>query len=872
MLLVAKQNLCSIWNLTCWNGWWIECSDGSIYSIYILLCSSCIVLILVIYFLQSIVSFCWTIEGFTFIFCIFVQYRLGWAQSSGEAFKVVCATFCNNVNLSLVCVECTYNQLVLDLVISVCPNIVAVVGFACLQIKVGEVQSRTCNGWTTTVGNRNSHASTFQVFHVNVVTWVRIVGLSCWKRFHIFSLLTQLILVNSKNFSIGQGLDISIRNQWLRNCYTAICFALRILTKVASQRQGACKHTPQWHLWTRLGFVQTCNCTTIWGVTCNMVARTSQTVKTDTHHVEVVEAIYTCIHPQTTYGINTTNYTREWAVTNPVFASITCCTPAWATHFSTPSPRLVMTPFANVEYEGNFILGLALLVECSNHLTHLWVADFSTCLIVAEVILKHVYAPFVEQFNVLFFVSERTRLITFASHRTSIAVDTNLQLVVNFLQVFLQAADAFGEFISIVVQGILVCGIYSPTIVQNYGVETCVNQTMLLHTLSNFNHFAVTNFLCKPVPCQPSHHRCGRLHVLVNNEANLSRGFFFRIACLSLNGINVFAFSGRSSTWNILISVTNRKAVFFKFKAREVSAKVNTGYSFALVGHQFVNEWSTRKCIHQCGTRHRTCCRIDNLPSRIAIICTPEVKYFIMANTTRKVQRSRWWCGVSNFARNNGYGFVRETIKLPSLCITNVGSVSHITLWGIIHNITITCWSIVEIAISWKVVDVIFAKLGSIFNKDELIGFTTCSGVVKVFVNHLDVSLGHVQEVRILHLSVYAFSRIEELYKLKVNLIVGIINGHFSCVTIANIHFYIACLKVAFDGYRLTTLCVQSCKCLSVDGNRGSAGHTIAKECVFVFYTNLLKEPFGTLILITTLFPKTQCYFTVYGVGGSRTI
>jgi hypothetical protein len=59
-----------------------------------------------------------------------------------------------------------------------------------------------------------------------------------------------------------------------------------------------------------LGIGQTCNLSTIALVTSSVVAGTAKAVKADAHHVEVVEAVDTGVHPEFAHFVNTTKHTR----------------------------------------------------------------------------------------------------------------------------------------------------------------------------------------------------------------------------------------------------------------------------------------------------------------------------------------------------------------------------------------------------------------------------------------------------------------------------------------------------------------------------------------------------------------------------------
>ena len=100
-----------------------------------------------------------------------------------------------------------------------------------------------------------------------------------------------------------------------------------------------------------------------------------------------------------------------------------------------------------------------------------------------------------------------------------------------------------------------------------------------------------------------------------------------------------------------------------------------------------------------------------------------------------------------------------------------------------------------------------------------------------------------MQEVGIFLLSVNTCCWCEILYKLHVDLIVYIINGYLCQASTTYANFYVVKLEFTFHRNCLITLSIQSLEILPIDSYRSCTGHTIAKEDVFVFYTNFFKEP-----------------------------
>ena len=96
---------------------------------------------------------------------------------------------------------------------------------------------------------------------------------------------------------------------------------------------------------------------------------------------------------------------------------------------------------------------------------------------------------------------------------------------------------------------------FRPGIVQDNGVEASVNQSVFLHALRNLHHFVVADGACKPVPCQPAHHRRRRLQVAAHDEAYFGLCLFAAAVC-EADVVGIFALFFRCGAEYIFIFVS----------------------------------------------------------------------------------------------------------------------------------------------------------------------------------------------------------------------------------------------------------------------------------------------------------------------------
>ena len=105
-----------------------------------------------------------------------------------------------------------------------------------------------------------------------------------------------------------------------------------------------------------------------------------------------------------------------------------------------------------------------------------------------------------------------------------------------------------------------------------------------------------------------------------------------------------------------------------------------------------------------------------------------------------------------------------------------------------------------KIAFRRQVIDEIM-PLAFRFNHDKFIRFTSFGGMMQVVACHLDISHGHLQQIRIFLFCLNAIGWRKELDELHVYLVVEVVYRHLCYATATNTHLYIALPKIAFDSY-----------------------------------------------------------------------
>lgn len=192
---------------------------------------------------------------------------------------------------------------------------------------------------------------------------------------------------------VGQRLHVGFGDERVGHGLVAICLALRGLAQVAGQGQRTCQHAPQGHLCACLRVGQSCDLSSVGLMLRRIVAGSSEAMKTNAHHVEVVEVVHAGIHPEAAGLVHTSYHARTRRVANPVLARITCRSPTATTCGGSPRPRLGLSPFADIIHERHFALCLARLVEGSHGFAHPRVAHLGARLTIAIVVFEHIDTP-----------------------------------------------------------------------------------------------------------------------------------------------------------------------------------------------------------------------------------------------------------------------------------------------------------------------------------------------------------------------------------------------------------------------------------------------------------------------------------------------
>ena len=228
-----------------------------------------------------------------------------------------------------------------------------------------------------------------------------------------------------------------------------------------------------------------------------------------------------------------------------------------------------------------------------------------------------------------------TWLYACAGHGASIGIYAHYHALVHRLHILDETCDAARELLWVICQLGLVhlCG--GPTVVDDDGIVSGIYQTLALHATEHAHEFVVRDVAIKPVPCQPRHHRCGRLQMGANGKAYLCLRNV-ALGILNLHGIGVLAFLHGCTSVDVFICIALGKAVFLQGQGSNI-AKVHANDALAYIGHELVHVLGTGQGKHSGGTCHGTHRGVYDVPYAVHVTCRPEVQHTVVLNATGEV-------------------------------------------------------------------------------------------------------------------------------------------------------------------------------------------------------------------------------------------
>ena len=444
-------------------------------------------------------------------------------------------------------------------------------------------------------------------------------------------------MVDGDDVSIGEGGEVGFGDKRCGERHAAVGFALGDGAEVAGERERTGQHAPEAHLAAGLGVVEAGDDAAVALVVGGIVARAAETVEPDAHHVEVVEAIDTGIHPEVAHLVDTAQHTGSAVVADPAFTRIGRGPPTAATGFSAPGPGAVGAPLTDVVAEGRTTGCGTGVVDLLHRLPHRFVARIGCSFTIAEVILEHIDTPTLEELHVGQFVAIAAGLIVFASHAAGIAVDAHLGRGIDGLQGCLEPADAFRELDGVVGEFGFVGLLRPPSVVEDDGVVAGRKKTFVFHSLRDGHHLVVADGFGKPVPAKPSHHGRGRLQVAAHGEAD-GDAAHHTIGGSHLDVVDVFALLFGRRAVDVLVAVAHSRTVVFEAETGE-RTEVDTLHGLARIGHKLMHKFCSGKTEQRGGAGQRTHRGVDDGPCAVAVVGAPEVEHGLVVHPAGEVPR-----------------------------------------------------------------------------------------------------------------------------------------------------------------------------------------------------------------------------------------